>query len=138
MRIVITEWALDAYRRMIDQHLFSEADYWSTIRPDIQRLFDFPSDPRFGDSNFWGPAKSNPSQIVRDGFKLKWHNLGPGQIQLRLGVALLGSTAWLCGAWNKTSRPMDHLASARLAKQIEEIRAHRAITRGFIRDTRPH
>lgn len=55
MRILITEWALDAYAEMVGRD-FSKDEYWKVVRPDILRLHQRTTDPRFRDDQFWGPA----------------------------------------------------------------------------------
>src|SRR5262245_1681889 len=89
MKIVITEWGLDSYLDLLGNHVFDRSDYTQVLRPDVKRLLNYPGDPKFGVSTFWGPAES-PRGIVADGFKMKWHNLGPGRVQLRLCVAIVG------------------------------------------------
>lgn len=82
MRILITDWALDADAGMVGRD-FTEKEYRGVLRPDIARLHRRDADPRFKDARFWGPAQSGPACNVPDGFKMKWHNIGPGLIQLR-------------------------------------------------------
>jgi len=60
-RVIITEWALDSYLTLKHAQTFTDQEYWTVIRPDVERLHDgIPSnDPKFASSHFWGPAKDS-------------------------------------------------------------------------------
>jgi len=64
-RIIITEWALASYGDLHGRY-FSTHDYRTKLRPDILRLRTFPSDPRFNQSKFWGPAKRGSDTVPKD------------------------------------------------------------------------
>lgn len=131
MRILITEWALDAYLEMVERD-FTEAEYWTILRPDIERLRDYPTDPFFQLEKRWSPAQTGRGADVESGFKMKWHNLGPGKIQLRLCVAIIGDEAWLCHAYSKTDPRLDHRNGVKLVDRIQSIRDGHAVIRGEI------
>lgn len=135
MRILITEWGWESYGEMVGDQ-FSKAEYWQTLRPDIERLFALSSDAKFRDSKFWGPAESAANKPVSDGYKMKWHNMGSGRIQLRLGVVLIGPTAWLCHAWSKTKDAEDQRQCMALRHRITLIRAGQARIKGEIHERR--
>lgn len=103
MDIIITEWALPAYLDLKARQAFTDQEYWDIIRPDVELLGDgIPSPhPQFANPLFWGPATDRSGNTVADGFKMKWHNMGPGRIQLRLCVGLLRGSAYLCRAYIK-------------------------------------
>ncbi len=87
MEVIITEWGLRSYVDLKSKGIFSAADYKNTLRPDANLLktddpFD-PNHPRFSNSKFWGPATLNGNTISL-GYKMKWHNFGNGNVQLRL------------------------------------------------------
>src|SRR4051812_2042542 len=100
MDIAITEWAFQTYLDLKHRQVFTVQEYKTCIRPDVERLRGgIPStDPSFANAHFWGPAKDMAGNAVAHGFKMKWHNIGPGKVQLRLGVALINNTAYLCRA----------------------------------------
>lgn len=132
MRIIITEWGLDSYLDLLGQHVFSRSEYYSTLRPDVKKLIAYPARPEFGNSSFWGPAQS-PRGTVPDGFKMKWHNLGPGRVQLRLCVAILGPIAYVCHAFVKNNGAVDMINGAKLRSRIELLKQGRANLRGELK-----
>jgi hypothetical protein len=90
------------------------------------------TDPKFSDPRFWGPALARRNKPVTDGWKMKWHNFGNGNVQLRLCVALLDGDAYLCQAYAKTSPTQDQRMAASLKDRIELIRAGRHDERGVL------
>ncbi len=94
-RIIITEWAFDSYLELSGTNAFSSDEYWEVIRPDVERLQKYPKDSKFENSKFWSIATLNGERLSH-GFKMKWHNIGAGAVQLRLCVALLDDSAFLC------------------------------------------
>ena len=85
---------------------FSNEEYWDVIRPKAERLKDFPDDPLFENPKFWGPAKDSKGE-VKNLFKMKWHNLGSGKVQLRQVVAILEDKAYLLKAYVKNNEKYD-------------------------------
>lgn len=120
MDIVITQWGLDSYLELKHAHTFTPEEYWSKLRPDVLLLCRFPADAKFDNQKFWSPAEVEGG-IVRDGFKMKWHQLGPGQIQLRLPVGLLGS-AYLCAAYVKTDPKAERRRLLKFKTHLQLIR----------------
>lgn len=120
--IVITEWALDSYVNLKAQQAFTDAEYRSTLRPDVVRLRGgIPStDPKFTNAKFWGPATSGGVAIA-NGYKMKWHNVGPGQVQLRLPVTTGPRTAFLCEAYVKTNAATEQRKMARFKTHMNLI-----------------
>lgn len=112
-RVFITSWALDSYLELVPRVVSAE-DYWSTLRPDILRLTSRATDPKFNQPSFWGPAQSGPTKMIPQAFKMKWHNIGPGRIQLRLGVIEHEGDYFLCHAWSKTSQHLDFARGGQL------------------------
>ncbi|MEY3214360.1 MAG: hypothetical protein RIT28_4841 [Pseudomonadota bacterium] len=115
-RIFITSWALDSYLELVPCEVSAE-EYWSTLRPDILRLTNRTTDPKFNNSLFWGPAQSGQHKDVPCAFKMKWHNMGHSKIQLRLGIIEHKGDYYLCHAWSKTSSHMDYRNGAQLAER---------------------
>ncbi|MBI1944696.1 MAG: hypothetical protein HYS27_03310 [Deltaproteobacteria bacterium] len=134
MDIAITEWALQSYLDLKHKRVFTDQEYRTCIRPDVQLLRDgFPSPHAvFAQQNFWGPAKDKGGNTVAHGFKMKWHNLGPGQVQLRLGVATINDTAYLCRAYVKDSVATDYRQIANLKVHISSILNGKVIVRGYL------
>jgi hypothetical protein len=118
--IVITEWALQSYLELAHS-AFTADDYWNILRPDVELLSSYPDSPKFKNGAFWGPATSRQRRIL-DGFKMKWHNLGPGRVQLRLPVAVIEDVAYLCEAYVKNSEPTDWRSMARFKVHVKMIR----------------
>lgn len=102
MNIVITSWALDSYLELIHNKAITVQDYKKVIRPDVLLLKTFKTAPssKFSNNKFWSPATYN-GNIIRNGFKMKWHNLGFNKIQLRLLVGLISKDAFLFQAYVK-------------------------------------
>ncbi|MGE3727970.1 MAG: hypothetical protein AB7I41_20615 [Candidatus Sericytochromatia bacterium] len=132
MQVIITEWALSSYLDLVGQHQFTKEQYRDIIRPDVQRLNDFPNDIAFSQSNFWGPSTDRSGNNVRNGFKMKWHNLGSGNVQLRLSVAILGAQAFLCRAYVKNSDSTDKREAANLKNHIQDIVLRKYQFRGIL------
>ena len=132
MDIVITEWALQAYLDLKSQQAFTDQEYWAQIRPDVELLrAGIPSPhPKFALPNFWGAATDLSGNVVPGGFKMKWHNVGPGRVQLRVCVALIGGHAYLCRAYVKDSDATDKREVGKFKGYLQLIRQGRFIERG--------
>lgn len=129
MEIVITEWALDSYLDLKGRTAFTDAEYWQEIRPDVLRLKTYPTDPKFTQSKFWSPAQDGSGNLIKDGFKMKWHQVGNGKIQMRLPVAML-SEALLCEAYVKENAKQEKRRLARFKVHMQLIRMGRYTERG--------
>jgi len=101
VKIVITGWAVDAYLNLTKDNIFSNEEYWQKIRPDVLLLQDFPKHPKFENNKFWSVAEAKGGGLITHGFKMKWHQIGSGKVQLRLPIAVLDQTAFLCQAYVK-------------------------------------
>jgi hypothetical protein len=120
LEIVITQWALDSYLELKHSNTFSDQEYKNGIRPDVLRLVNYPNDPKFSNSKFWSIAESSGTRIV-GGFKMKWHQVGNGKIQLRLPVGMMGE-AYLCGAYVKEDPKKEK-------RKLEKFRTHLQLIR---------
>jgi hypothetical protein len=129
--IIITEWALDSYLTLKHQSVFSDQDYWETLRPDVELLRDGLPSPhaKFNSHTFWGPAKQG-SGILHGGYKMKWHNLGTGQVQLRLPVAVETNRTLLCEAYVKANVATEARKIARFKTHMNLISQGRFTYRG--------
>lgn len=128
MEIVITDWALQSYLGL--KGVFTEEEYKSALRPDAELLKTYPDNMKFDNDKFWGPCKDKSGKIIRQGFKMKWHNIGSGRIQLRLLVVIAHNTAHLCNAYVKDNENTDFREMAKLKTKIQLINEGRFISRG--------
>jgi hypothetical protein len=135
--VVITDWALQSYLDLVHRAVFSKQEYWTVLRPDVERLKRYPIDANFGLSNFWSQATIRGVRIPY-GFKMKWHNVGPGQVQLRLTVAMFPGTgmlpgsAVLCSAYVKSSKATEARELAKFKDRIKRILSGQYVQRGVI------
>lgn len=131
--VVITEWALDSYLNLKHAQVFSPQDYWNILRPDVERLkMGLPSpDPKFATPTFWGPAKQG-NVVLHAGYKMKWHQLGPGQVQLRLPVMSRNRSAFLCEAYIKANAATEQRKMARFKTHMNLISLNRYVYRGSL------
>jgi hypothetical protein len=127
--LVITDWALDSYLDLVSRQVFNEHEYRTAIRPDVERLHAYPADPKFTNSKFWSPAQDAAKRTIPDGYKMKWHNIGSGKVQLRLPVGMFAD-AILCEAYVKQDPKHEHRALARFKVHLQLIRNNRYTIRG--------
>jgi hypothetical protein len=129
--VIITEWALDSYLNLRHANVFTDQDYRGVLRPDVELLKDGIPSPhaKFSNAKFWGPAKQG-NAILHDGYKMKWHQLGPGHVQLRLPVMSSTRSALLCEAYVNSSAATDQRKMARFKTHVNLISQDRYIYRG--------
>lgn len=120
--IIITEWALDSYLQLKKKNTFTDQEYKQTIRPDVEQLHDGIPSPhaKFQNSKFWGPAKQG-TVVLNGGHKMKWRQIGPGQVQLRLPVMVGTQKTFLCEAYVKTNGKVDQRKMARFKTHMNLI-----------------
>lgn len=128
MEIILTEWALQSYFELLD--VFTAHEYNNIIRPDAMLLSDYPNHPKFRNSKFWGPCKDKNGGIIHQGYKMKWHHIGSGLVQLRLLIVLARETAFICNAYVKDNESTDFRQMAKLKNKIQLINEGRVIVRG--------
>ena len=121
MDIVITAWGLNSYLDLKQKKVFASKEYRTTIRPNVLLLKKYPNDPKFQNSKFWSQATDLSKNRIPDGFKIKWHNIGSGKIQLRLPVGIF-SEAMLCEAYVKGNSKEEQRKMARFKTHLELIR----------------
>lgn len=89
------------------------SDYFKEIiRPDVRLLLSYPTDSKFTNGKFWSPA-SYSGNIISNGFKMKWHQVGNGRVQLRLPVAVMNNI-YLCEAYVKGNEKVEKRKLANL------------------------
>ena len=119
MDIFITQWALDSYLDLKHRGVIDNNFYKSTLRPDVLLLANFPASPKFSNGKFWSVATIG-SVIVSDGFKMKWHHVGSGLVQLRLPV-FHKRDFYLCQAYVKLNSSQDRREVAKFKARIQLI-----------------
>lgn len=130
MEIIITQWALDSYldssARMGIKHkqVFRNQEYVEQFRPNVLLLRDYPTAPEFDNQKFWSPAEYR-RKLIRNGFKMKWHQVGNGLVQLRLPVALVNDQAYLCAAYVKQNEKQEARQLAKFKTQLDLIQRQR-------------
>lgn len=124
MNIVITQWALNAYLNCVAQRVFSKEDYSNTLKPDVLLLKQYPNVTKFKNGKFWSVADDGSGNVLPHGFKMKWHQIGHGKVQLRLPVALLNH-AFLCEAYGKTNEKQEKRKLAIFKTHIQLIQQNR-------------
>lgn len=129
MEIIITQWALDSYLEL-PQFAFTQEDYREIIRPDVLLLKNYPNEVKFENNKFWSPAQDKAKNIP-DGFKMKWHNIGNGQNQLRLPIALL-IKAYLFSAYIKKDDKYEIRQLAKFKTRIQLLKEGKYILRGSL------
>jgi hypothetical protein len=132
--IIITEWALTSYLAMKrPPAVFTDAEYWGTIRPDVELLRDGVPSPhaKFSNSKFWGPAKLG-STTVPHGFKMKWHQIGPGLVQIRLPVNVGTNVMYLCEAYVKSNPVQERRMLLRFMTHMNLIAQGKFTRRGVL------
>lgn len=121
MDIMITQWGLDSYLELKHAAVFSNDEYWGTIRPDVELLGNYPVPTEFSNGKFWSQA-ADANGVIPDGFKMKWHQVGPGRVQLRLPVGMLGGRAYLCAAYVKSDPKAEKRRLAKFKTHLALIR----------------
>lgn len=129
MNIIITQWALDSYLELKIANVFSSNEYGKIIRPDVLSLRDYPDHIRFSNGKFWSPASEPGYGVISDGYKMKWHNIGNGKVQLRLPVGIL-NRAYLCAAYIKRNDKYEKRQLAKFKTYLQLIRRNQHIERG--------
>lgn len=122
MDILITEWALNSYLELKSKNVFSNEEYRKIIRPDVLRLQRYPKDLKFKQGKFWSPAQDRNGEVISDGYKMKWHQIGNGLIQFRLTVGILDNIAFLCEAYIKKDDKIDKRKLAKFKGYLDLIR----------------
>lgn len=134
MDVIITEWSLDSYLNMKHTHVFSDDEYHTILRPDAELLKSgWPNaNPKFSNSKFWGPATGLSGLVIQYGFKMKWHNIGNGKVQLRLAVVIWMGQAFLCQGYIKDTEQKDKREMAKLKNRINDIVNGNYSFRGYL------
>ena len=126
--IIITQWALDSYLNLTAERVFTQDEYWQKIRPDVLLLKTYPNNIKFKQSKFWSVASHSGQQIAH-GFKMKWHQIGDGKVQLRLPIGIW-KEAFLCETYVKQNAKQEKRWLAKFKTQVELIEQNNYINCG--------
>lgn len=129
MEIIITQWALDAYLNLTAQQAFTKEEYRKEIRPDVLLLKTYPNNIKFKQPKFWSIAQEESGESISKGFKMKWHQLGSGNNQLRLPVGLIGG-AFLCEAYIKENPKQERRKLAKFKTHLQLIKENKFMNCG--------
>lgn len=121
MDIIITQWALNSYLDLVHKGDVTPAEYWSKIRVDVLRLKNYPLDPKFSQSKFWSIAQDSAGNMIANGYKMKWHQVGNGLVQLRLPVGIF-KEAFLCAAYVKQNAKQEKRELAKFKTYLQLIK----------------
>jgi hypothetical protein len=140
MEVIITEWAKQSYLNLRNAQVFTREEYKNTLRPDAELLKIYPHDLKFKVSNFWAPAVDVSNKSITNGFKMKWHNIGNGKVQLRLLVVIIDSEidnkieerSFLCESYVKTGSSQDKRQMEKLKIKIRRIAQGNFFYRGSL------
>lgn len=140
MEVIITEWAKQSYLDLRNAQAFTRDEYKNTLRPDAELLKAYPNNPKFSVSKFWGPAIDVANKVIPNGFKMKWHNIGNGKVQLRLLVVIIeadlnnvkAERAFLCESYVKSGANQDKRQMEKLKIKIRRIALGNYLYRGAL------
>lgn len=130
MDVVITQWALDSYLDLRSKNVFSDSEFNTIIKSDGLLLLEYPNHPKFDNNKFWSPAQDKGGVIIPDGYKMKWHNIGSGKVQLRLPVGIINGVAYLCQAYVKSDEKIEKLKLAKFKDHLKLIRLDQHVVKG--------
>lgn len=118
--VIITQWALDAYLNLKHNRVFHNNEFENTIKPDVLLLKQYPNHPKFSNGKFWSVANDKNSKSISHGYKMKWHQVGDGKVQLRLPIALFDQ-CFLCEAYVKSNDKVDKRKLAKFKTHLQLI-----------------
>jgi hypothetical protein len=130
--LIITNWALDSYQELRNKHIISEDEYWNIIRHDVLLLKEgYPSPyEKFNQPKFWSEATLN-GEIIQNAYKMKWHNIGQGKVQLRLCIVILNKMIYLCNGYVKNDKS-DPREMAKLKLKVSKVKESKFIKLGVL------
>jgi len=116
------------------QNIFSDQEYKEILRPNVELLkAGLPLEhEKFRQNKFWGPVTDMSGMVVKGAYKMKWHNIGPGRVQLRLLIGIANDSAWLCEAFVKLSDKVDKRFAAKMKIRMKDLNEGNVILRGKI------
>lgn len=118
-KIIITQWALDSYLNLKHEEIFTDDYFNNKIKPNVLLLSNYPKDSKFDNDKFWSPV-SYKGKMLNNGFKMKWHQVGNGRVQLRLSVAMM-EDIYLCSAYVKQNEKKEQRFLAKFKTYLQFI-----------------
>ena len=112
--------------------VFTRDEYQNVIRPDVMVLGSYPFHPKFSSSKFWSKYQDSDGIYITNGYKMKWHQIGEGKVQLRLPVCM-SKSAFLCEAYVKNNDQKEKRYLARFKTHLQLIRAGNFKHRGVLK-----
>ena len=122
MEIINTKWGLNSYLELKSKHVVTDADYRDVLKPDVMLLLKFPGDEKFRQAKFWSVAEDHNKNIIGCCYKMKWHQIGNGCVQLRLLVMIRNTQCFLCEAYVKENSKTDKRKLAKFKVYAELIK----------------
>lgn len=122
MDIIITQWALDSYLELVTRKkIVSKDEYTREIRPDVLRLKNIETDTKFANGKFWSIAEE-AGKVIPNGYKMKWHQVGSGKMQLRLPIGhLFHKGFYLCAAYIKSDPKKEKREMAKFKVYMQKL-----------------
>jgi len=130
MEIINTEWGLNSYLELKSKRVFTDSEFRQVLKPDVMLLQNFPHHEKFNQNRFWSPAEDRNGKIIPDCYKMKWHQIGNGRVQLRLTVMITNYVCYLCEAYVKDNEKTEKRMLAKLKVYAELIRRGQYIVCG--------
>lgn len=65
-----------------------------------------------------------------NGYKMKWHQVGDGKVQLRLTVGIFNDKCFLCEAYMKENENQERRKLERFKTRLQLLRLNRYTIRG--------
>jgi hypothetical protein len=123
----------NSYLDLKHRNVFSPVEYKTVIRPDVLLLREGLPSPhaKFANNKFWSPAELK-NQVLPGGFKMKWHNIGPGKVQLRLPVMQGGQEVFLCESYVKENASQEERRLAKFKSHMNLVAQGRYVRRGTL------
>ena len=121
---MLTAWAVDSYLDLKHNGVFDKKEYEQKLRPDVMLLKGYPNEPKFNNSKFWSVVDGPRGSSNVRGFKMKWHNIGNGKVQLRLPVGIT-TEALLCAAYVKHTSSQEKRMLAKFKVYLQLIQQDR-------------
>ena len=69
---------------------------------------------------------------IPDAYKMKWRQIGPGRVQLRLLIAIMHGNAYMCESYVKSNDNVDKRYMARMKIRIRDIALGQYQKRGIL------
>ena len=68
--------------------------------------------------------------MIANGYKIKWHQMGTGLVQLRLTIGIFEDECFLCEAYVKSNANMEYRKLENFRHYLKSIRDKQYLKRG--------